>query len=137
MSNDPPVVRGKSGDLDQPSNGDDVPSFRQLAAVWFKQSIQPAQPDISDKLTPEHISKSLDLVDAHDARVLKDRRDSRRFSFYAMAIAVFAIIAVIAMFVFTGNAALIEVVIDRLVFVGVGGLGGAGLAILRSSRRND
>ena len=45
MSNDPPVVRGKSGNLEQPSTGDDAPSFRQLAAVWFRQSIQPAQPD--------------------------------------------------------------------------------------------
>ncbi len=39
MSNDPPVVRGKSGNLEQPSTGDDAPSFRQLAAVWFRQSM--------------------------------------------------------------------------------------------------
>lgn len=55
---------------------------------------------------------------------------------YAISIAALVVLGGIAMFVFSGNADLIQTVLERMIFVGVGGLGGAGLAVLRS-RRND
>ena len=83
--------------------------------------------EIASKLTPEHITQTLEMVNAQNERVLEDRKDGRRTTLRYVGIAAAAVLIAVGMLVFSGNAELLRTVGEWLVPASVGWAGGYGM----------
>ncbi len=102
-------------------------SVTEIFATWSsQQQASGPHPDVAAKVTEEHITKSLEMLDAHDLRLSEDAKDNRAKTRDKYVIVTVGIIAVTVAFLVSGNAdqleGLIQVLIP-LVAVGFGGYG--------------
>lgn len=116
-----------------------VAKLTEVVAAWTRQQSSGSQMDFASKITSEHVTKSLEVVDNHDRRVLEDRkdervdrRDARVKGLYRTGMIIVAGLGIVSILVFSGNAALIEEGLRWLTLVAAGAFGGYGLA----KRRN-
>ena len=110
---------------DQPSRR--VTKLTEVVAAWVRQQPPPGpHPDIASKVTSEHVSQSLEMVEAHDRRLLEDRKDQRTHALRQNVIVAAAVVGSIAMLVFSENAPLLSDILRWAVPLAAGVVGGAG-----------
>lgn len=102
-------------------------SLTELFASWVSRSPSPEM-DIASKMTPEHLTQSLGMVDAQNQRILDDRNDQRKTVRYYVTVGAAVALGITAMLVFSGNAALMENFLEWVLLLGVGAFGGSGWA---------
>ena len=102
-------------------------SLTEMAAMWFKRAESSPAGEIASKLTPEHITQSLDMVNAQNERVLEDRKDGRRTKLRYVGITAASVLIGVGMLVFSGNAELLRTIGEWLVPAAVGWVGGYGM----------
>ena len=75
-----------------PGEGEDKPeepsgqaSLTELFASWVSRSPSPEM-GVASKMTPEHLTQSLGMVDAQNQRVLDDRNDQRKTTRYYITV---------------------------------------------------
>lgn len=102
-------------------------SLTEMAAMWFKRAESSPAGEIASKLTPEHITQSLEMVNAQNERVLDDRKDGRRTNLRYVGIAAATVLIGVGMLVFSGNAELLRTIGEWLVPAAVGWVGGYGM----------
>ena len=85
------------------------------------------------------MSKSLEVVDAHDQRVLEDRkderedrRDARVKGLFRTGMIIAGGLVIVAILVFSGNASLIGDALEWLTLVGAGAIGEYGFGRVRN-----
>ena len=100
-------------------------SLTELFASWVSRSPSPGI-DIASKMTPEHLTQSLGMVDAENQRVLDDRNDQRKTTRYYVTVGALAALGITAMLVFSGNASLMENFLEWVLLLGAGAFGGSG-----------
>lgn len=71
---DPPE---KTDQTDATADRGRVAKLTEVVAAWTRQQSSGSQMDFASKITSEHVTKSLEVVDNHDQRVLEDRKDER------------------------------------------------------------
>ena len=86
----------------------------------------PQVPDISGILEPEHIEQSIELTDKVNERFYDDRRDRRRAWVRFGGLTLVSVVAVILVLVFTNNADLIQYLLEEIVPIATGVIGGGG-----------
>ena len=112
---------------DRPSRR--VTKLTEVFAAWVRQQPPPGpHPDIASKVTSEHVSQSLEMVEAHGRRVLEDRKDQRKHSLRQNVILAVTVAGSIAMLVFSGNAPLLGDILQWAVPLAAGVVGGVGWA---------
>lgn len=84
-------------------------------------------PEVARNLRPEHIDKALDHAENSHKRLGEDRRDSRRFIFYAFLAGIGLVVSVVALLVFTGNSQILADNMDVVLGFAAGAGGGYGL----------
>lgn len=127
-------VGQSSGEDAPPGSSSEKPAgITRLAATWMAHTRSSPFADVTEKITADHIDKSLDIADAQNERVARDRRDSRAFSFRTTALAFVSALVLVALLVFSDNAALLENLVEWLAAGGVGWAGGYGWASRRRS----
>lgn len=105
----------------------------EVVAAWVRQQPHAGpHPDIASKVTSEHVSKSLEMVDAHDRRVLDDRKDQRKHSLRQNAVLALTLVVGIGMLVFSGNAPLLSDILQWAIPLAAGAVGGFGWAKRRT-----
>lgn len=101
-------------------------TFTEIFTAWSGQQTSGPHPDIVSKITPEHITKTLELVDNHDQRLADNAKDDRAKTRDKYVITAVGVAVVVLAFIFSGNADqltdLLQVLIP-LVAVGFGGFG--------------
>lgn len=102
-------------------------SLTEMAAMWFKRAESSPAGEIASKLTTEHITQSLEMVNAQNERVLDDRKDGRRTNIRYVGIAAATVLIGVGMLVFSGNAELLRAIGEWLVPAAVGWIGGYGM----------
>lgn len=98
--------------------------FALAMRTWPPQ--QPQAPDISSVLKPQHVDESLKLTDRVNERFFADRRHRRRTWAWLGGGVVILFAVVMLVLVFTGNAELVQYLIEELVPVATGVIGGSG-----------
>ena len=135
------VPSERPGDSGQAKDaaGRRVAKLTEVVAAWTRQQSSGSQMDFASKVTSEHVSKSLEVVDAHDQRVLEDRkderadrRDARVKGLYRTGMIIAGGLVIVAILVFSGNASLIGDALEWLTLVGVGAVGGYGFGRVRN-----
>lgn len=102
-------------------------TLTELFASWVSRSPRPEM-DIASKMTPEHLTQSLGMVDAQNRRVADDRTDRRKTNRYLVSVAAATALGITAMLVFSGNAAIMDNFLEWVLLLGVGAFGGSGWA---------
>lgn len=87
-------------------------------------------PDITDKLEPEHISSTIEMMDNSNKRFFGDRRN-RRYVWAGLAsLGLLLTLGFLLVLVFTGNTSLLQYLLETLVPYVTGGVGGGGALAL-------
>ena len=117
-----------------PGEGDDKPeepsgqaTLTELFASWVSRSPSPEM-GVASKMTPEHLTQSLGMVDAQNQRVLDDRNDQRKTTRYYITVGAVTALGITGMLVFSGNASIMENFLEWVLLLGVGAFGGSGWA---------
>ena len=118
----------------EPGEGDDKPeepsgqaTLTELFASWVSRSPSPEM-GVASKMTPEHLTQSLGMVDAQNQRVLDDRNDQRKTTRYYITVGAVTALGITGMLVFSGNASIMENFLEWVLLLGVGAFGGSGWA---------
>ena len=106
-------------------------SITQMFAAFVRQ-VRP-EPSIAAKLTEDHITKSLEMVDSQNEREATDRKDQRAFWGKTQLRVMAGVLTLVALLVFTGNAQLIASHGEYVVIGTVGAFGGYGLGFKKGS----
>lgn len=132
---DPPEKPEQTDDTDRGR----VAKLTEVVAAWTRQQSSSSQIDFASKITSEHVTKSLEVVDNHDQRVLEDRKDervdrkdARVKGLYRTGMIIVAGLGIVSLLVFSENAPLIEEGLRWVTLLGAGAFGGYGLAKRRS-----
>ena len=124
----PPAPAEEGRQPDSPP-GDRVSSMTEMVASWVRQQSPPSsEMDLASKITSEHIGQSLEVVDAHDQRLAENAKEGLRDSRIKLGMILVAVIAVIAMLIFSDNGPLLEELVKWITILGAGAFGGHGLA---------
>lgn len=102
-------------------------SLTEMAAMWFQRAESSPAGEIASKLTPEHITQTLEMVNAQNERAIEDRKDGRRTTLRYVGITAATVLIAVGMLVFSGNAELLRTVGEWLVPASVGWAGGYGM----------
>ena len=103
-----------------PGEGEDKPeepsgqaSLTELFASWVSRSPSPEM-GVASKMTPEHLTQSLGMVDAQNQRVLDDRNDQRKTTRYYITVGAVTALGI------TAIAGLLRQRVDHGELLGVG-----------------
>ena len=128
-----PAERPEEPDQTDDGAGRRIAKLTEIVAGWARQQSSSSQMDFASKVTSEHVTKSLEVVDAHDQRVLEDRkderadrRDARVKGLFRIGMLILAGLGIVAMLVFSGNAELIGNALEWITLLGIGAVGGYG-----------
>lgn len=131
------------GELQRVGDSPDVPeeqkdhtagrseSVTQMFAAFIRQ-FRP-ESSITAKLTEDHITKSLDMVESQNERVAEDRKDQRKFWGTTQIRIIVGLLALVSLLIFTGNAQLIATLGECVVIGTVGAFGGYGIGVKKGS----
>ncbi len=125
-TSEPDPSEGQERDVSQTSQH---ATLTEIVTGWVRQKTpSDAHVDIASKVTSEHVSQSLEMVDAHDRRILEDRKDQRSHSFRQSLVVTIAVVGSVAILVFSGNAALVRDILQWAIPLVAGAVGGFGWA---------
>ena len=97
------------------------------------QQFGPAPPPLADKITPEHVSKILELEGQRLADARSDRTEERRATLHLAIAASIFVLVLVGMLIFSGNEALTERLVLSLASLVAGAIGGYGYALQKGS----
>ena len=101
-------------------------------AMYRQDGDSGISPEVARNLRPEHIEKALDHADNSHRRLGEDRKDSRRYKFYAFLAGIVLVISVIALLLFSDNSQILADNLNVVLSFAAGALGGYGLGSRQS-----